>query len=116
MPSSDGWYLAGPLIAFALVGMLAWVLRPRLGQDLGALGESYAGGLDLFREPEDYGLLSPAAIADDWELADDVCRLLGTAGIRSTVAGRPDGRITVLVFAEEADKARRLVGGSPDRQ
>ena len=116
MPPSDGWYLAGPLIAFALVGLLALAVRRGFGRDLGALRELRADGLDLFREPEDFGLLSPAAIADDAELAEQVRRILAAAGIRSTLVWRRDGRVAVLVFAEVVEEARRLVGGSADRQ
>jgi hypothetical protein len=42
--------------------------------------------------------------------------MLAGAGIRSTCAARSDGRVIVLVFAEEVDEARRLVGGSSERQ
>lgn len=116
MPSSDGWYLAGPLVAFALLGLAALGLHRDHRRGLLPQREPYGAGLSLFREPEDFGLLSPAAIADDGELADHVRCLLSAAGIRSTVAFRPDGRICVLVFAEDVERARRLAGGSADRQ
>jgi hypothetical protein len=112
MPPSDGWYLAGPVIAVGLVGMLAGMLRWSLEQDSDPLRELYADGLTIFAENEDYGLLSPAALTDDLDLAHDVRRMLADAGIRATYALRRDGRVTVLVFAEEVEEARRLVGGS----
>jgi hypothetical protein len=112
MPPSDGWYLAGPLIAVALVGTLAGAMRWTVDRGTEPLRELYADGLAIF-DRDDYGLLSAAAVTDDLELADDVRAMLADAGIRSTCATRRDGRVTVLVFAEEVDEARRLVGGSP---
>ncbi|WP_436526845.1 hypothetical protein [Actinoplanes sp. HUAS TT8] len=110
MATSDGWYLIGPLIAVGLVGFLGAVfwrmgLQPT-GQD------GYADGLAIFGEREDYGLLSPAAVTDEPEIADEIRRLLSEAGIRATHATRRDGRVCVLVFAEEVEEARRLVGSS----
>ena len=118
MPSSGGWYLAGPLIAFALIGVLAGVLR--WGIDRDSAIDDWDGdtdgwdGLDVLSAAdaeEDYGLLAPAALADDADVADEVRRLLAVARIRSTHAVRCDGRIVVLVFAEEVDEARRLAAG-----
>ena len=54
-----------------------------------------------------------AALTDDPWLADDIRELLVDAGIRATHAVLPDGRVVVLVFAEEVEEARRLVGDSP---
>ena len=120
MPSSGGWYLAGPLIAFALIGVLAGVLRWGVDRD-GAVddwdGDGW-DGLDVLAggaADEDYGLLSPAALAEDADVADEVRRVLATAGIRSTRAVRHDGRIVVLVFSDQVEQARRLAaGGSPE--
>ena len=106
MPVGDGWYLLGPLIAITLVGAMCWVL--------GMLwSDGRDDGLAIFTEHEDYGLLSPAAITADPDLAEEIRRLLGGAGIRSTRAVRRDGRVAVLVFAEELEEARRLVGDTP---
>ncbi|GAB1694102.1 hypothetical protein KRM28CT15_59050 [Krasilnikovia sp. M28-CT-15] len=118
MATSDGWYLIGPLVAVVLVGFLGTVFwrmglqwtgdeepeRPR------GRGWGRRAALD---KGDDYGLLGPAAIADDPELADDIRGLLADAGIRATYAHRRDGRVLILVFAEELEEARRLVGGSP---
>jgi hypothetical protein len=108
MPASDGWYLAGPLIAVAMVGTLAGAMRWSVERE--SLRE--LDGLAIF-DREDFGLLSPAALTDDAELAEDVRAMLTDAGIRSTCAQRRDGRVAVLVFAEQVEEARRLVGGSP---
>jgi hypothetical protein len=111
MPASDGWYLAGPLLAVATVGMLAGVMRRSVERGPEPRRELYADGLGIFGDGDDYGLLIPAAVADDPDLADDVRTMLADAGIRSTCALRADARVMVLVFAEEVEEARRLVGG-----
>ncbi|MEV6344909.1 hypothetical protein [Actinoplanes sp. NPDC051851] len=115
MPTSVGWYLIGPLIAVGLVGFLGAVfwrmgLSPTGFPDDEPPRDGYADGLAIFGEREDYGLLSPAAVTEAPEVADEIRRLLSDAGIRSTSATRRDGRVTVLVFAEEVEAARRLVG------
>ena len=111
MPTGDGWYLIGPLIAVAMVGFLG-ALFWRMGLHW-SLGADDNDGLALFGYPEDYGLLHPAAVTDEPDVADEIRRLLGDAGIRTTQAVSRDGRVAVLVFAEELEEARRLVGGSP---
>ncbi|WP_213007422.1 hypothetical protein [Paractinoplanes toevensis] len=116
MASGNGWYLIGPLIAVGLVGFLGavfwrmglhWTFAREDGHD------AYAAGLAIFGDPDDYGLLCPAAVTDDADLADEIQRLLGDAGIRATQAADREGHTAVLVFAEEVEEARRLVGGSP---
>ncbi|MEU4619080.1 hypothetical protein AB0G04_03740 [Actinoplanes sp. NPDC023801] len=107
MATSDGWYLIGPLIAVGLVGFLGAVFW-RMGlQPTGA--ETAPDGLAIFGDPDDYGLLWPAAVTDAPEVADEIRRLLSEAGIRATKAIRRDGRVSVLVFSEEVEEARRLV-------
>ena len=137
MASGNGWYLIGPLIAVGLVGLLGavfwrmglhWTLtredredhegreshEGHEGRESRADRESRcADGLAIFGEPDDYGLLCPAAVTDDPDVAEEIRRLLGAAGIRATQAVDNDGRTAVLVFAEEVEEARRLVGGSP---
>jgi hypothetical protein len=115
MASGIGWYLIGPMIAIALVGLLGAVfwrmgLHGTLVREDG--GDRCADGLGIFGEPDDYGLLCPVAVTDDPYVAEDIRRLLGDAGIRATRAVDRDGRMAVLVFTEEAEVARRLVGGS----
>jgi hypothetical protein len=109
-----GWYLIGPLIAVALIGFLGTVfwrmgLQWTVGQDE---RDPFPDGLAIFGEPDDYGLLYPAAVTDEPDLAEEIRGLLTDAGIRTTQAVSRDGRVAVLVFAEELEEARRLVGGS----
>ena len=135
MPAGDGWYFFGPSVAVALVAGLCWALRPLWAgaadrDDDGDLADldgiwiadSWAGddrdgctGLAIFAEPEDYGLLDTAAVTGERDTADEMLRLLRVAGIRATHAVRADGRVAVLVFPEQADEARRLVGDTPAR-
>jgi hypothetical protein len=112
MPASDGWYLLGPLLAVALSVLLGMAFC-RLGRDDDARHDPYVDGLAIFGEREDYGLLRPAAVTGDADVAAEIRRLLGVAGIRATYGTGRDGRIAVLVFAEQLEEARRLVGDSP---
>ena len=113
MSPGDGWMIIGPLIAVGLVGFLGAVFW-RMGLQWTLTREPEGHGLAIFREAEtDYGLLGTAAVTDAPEVAEDIRRLLGDFGIRATQAGGRDGRTAVLVFAEELDEARRLVGDTP---
>ena len=122
MASGIGWYLIGPLVAVGLVAFLGavfwrmglhWTFAQERGGDRYAEGLAIFGDPDDFGLPEDYGLLCPAAVTEDTEVADEIRRLLTNAGIRATHATCRDGRTAVLVFAEEVEVARRLVGDSP---
>jgi hypothetical protein len=108
----DGWTLIGPLIAVAMVGLLGAAFW-RIGLKW-VEGSGDAEGLAIFGEPDDdFGLLCPAAVTDDAEVADDIRQVLIEAGIRATLAVDRDDRVAVLVFADQAEAARRLVGDSP---
>lgn len=117
MPGGYDWYLIGPLVAVALVGVLGvgfWQLgRPWAAG--WAETERRSDGLAILGFAEDYGLLGPAAVTDDPRVADEIRVLLGTAGIRTTTAVGADGSLAVLVFRDQLDEARRLVGGSATR-
>jgi hypothetical protein len=115
MAPSNGWYLIGPLIAVGLVGFLGAVfwrmgLHWTLAQEADTPRE---GGLAIFGTLDDYGLLCPAAVTDDPDVADEIRRLLTEAGIRATQAVDREDRVAVLVFVEQLEAARRLVGDSP---
>ena len=114
----DGWYLIGPLVSVALVGFLGAAFW-RVGlqwveQDGAPPCDRYADGLAIFGDADDdFGLLCPAAVTDDAEVADEIRHVLLEAGIRATHAVDREGRVAVLVFADQVDEARRLVGDSP---
>jgi hypothetical protein len=110
MARTDGWYLFGPLLAVGFVAVLGFVFY-RMGlrwieQADDPLYGPY-GGLSIFADPDDFGLLCAAAVADDLQEADEIRLLLAEAGIRATSGMRRDGRVAVLVFAEELEAARR---------
>jgi hypothetical protein len=104
MPTGNGWYLIGPLIAVGLVGFLGAVFwRMGLQWTIGREPSEYPAN-------DDYGLLGPAAVTDSPEVADEIRRLLEDAGIRATQAIDRDGRTAVLVFDDQLEEARRVVG------
>lgn len=101
MAISDGWYLAGPVIAFAVIGVLAVVLHRALSRD--------AAPREASPILDDFGLLRIAALADCLDSASGVRTALSQAGIRSTVAVGMDGLVKVLVFPDDADRARQVL-------
>lgn len=65
-------------------------------------------------EGPDFGLLVAIALAESVDVVAALRKVLAANGIRSTVAPRPDGRTRILVFRENAARARRLVRGVTD--
>lgn len=100
MALADGWYLVGPLIAFAVVGVMAAVLRRAFGRDHFHPAPPLA---------DDFGLLRVAALVDRLEVAQAARRTLSQAGIRSTLSTGLDGLIKILVFPDDAGRARRVL-------
>jgi hypothetical protein len=103
MPLTVSNFLLGPLIALAVVGVLAAVLRYILGREVSLPDPTPA-------DPDDFGLLCAAAVTADPDTAAAVRERLQSAGIRATLATGGDGLIRVLVFERELDEARRVVG------
>ncbi|BCJ72632.1 hypothetical protein CS0771_21760 [Catellatospora sp. IY07-71] len=101
MPASA--YLAGPMVAILTIAVLAVVLHRGLQRD----AETPAPVAPV---PDDYGLLASAAVARTLPDAALIRDHLHSVGIRATLATAPDGRIRVLVFADEVHRARRVVG------
>lgn len=58
----------------------------------------------------DFGLLQNVAVATSAGEANALRALLSDAGIRSTTADAGRGRVRVLVFAADVERARALVG------
>jgi hypothetical protein len=110
MASTGGWYLVGPPLAVAVLALTAALFGWNVERDSRNVPRD---GLSIFGDGDDYGLLGPAALTDDVDLAEAVRGLLAGNGIRATYAVRRDGRCVVLVFPEHVDEARRLVGGFP---
>lgn len=108
MPIGEAYhYLLGPLIAFAVVGVLIllsrWAFTP---------GSSLVGARGPSRT-RDFGLLVPVATVHGAPAADTLRRVLSAHGIRGTVARADsdpdDDRVHVLVFVADAARARSLV-------
>lgn len=107
------------LVALGIIACLAIVLRWTYGQD--SSDQRYPAPLPTDDEPAelaglvepDYGLLRSVVVTIDPDHADLVRLMLAQGGIRSTTARRPNGPYTeyvVLVFGDQLDQARRLVG------
>jgi len=61
------------------------------------------------RGSEEFGLLRPIARIPDLNTARSVRGMLEGAGVRATITTGADGRVRVLVFPEDQDRAERLV-------
>ena len=105
--AGDLHYLVGPMIAIAVVLLLAVFMR-------------WAFGASNSRRrpappPDDIGLLTRIATLSAHESAQALRSVLSDAGIRSTVRIRTERRVEVLVFPEDADRARALAATFPGR-
>ncbi len=106
-PADTGLHGAfGPTVAAVVVVcllgvLLRWIFGTGRSRGQWAAGRS-AGS-------RGYGLLRAVAAVDSRPDAHALQALLSDAGIRSTVTGRPDGRIDVLVFREDVQRARQLI-------
>jgi hypothetical protein len=97
---SDLHFLVGPGIAFVVLGLLALFMR-------------WAFGTGYGRRPadppvDDDGLLTLVATLSRRESALALRAVLSDAGIRSTVRCPAPHRADVLVFPEDAARARSL--------
>ena len=102
MPIESGGlgYLVGPFVALAIVVLLGLFLRWAFG----------TGQSRRRRQPDpvDDGLLTRIATLSRRESALALRAVLSDAGIRSTVRYPDARRAVVLVFPEDADRARAL--------
>ena len=92
-------HLATPAIALVVLGLLALFMRWTFGTGTGT-GSS--------RGPVDDGLLTRVATLSRRESALALRAVLSDAGIRSTVRCPAAHRAEVLVFPEDADRARAV--------
>ena len=100
IPAGGLHYAAGPLIAVVIVVLLGAFLRWAFG-----------GGSRRSRRPEppvDDGLLTRIATLSRRESALALRAVLSDAGIRSTLRWAAPDRTTILVFPEDASRAREL--------
>jgi hypothetical protein len=98
-------FLVGPAIAFAVVGLLALFMRWAFGT-----GADHAPA----RGTDEDGLLTRIATFPRRESALALRAVLSDAGIRSTVRFPAEDRADVLVFPEDADRARALAATFSD--
>jgi hypothetical protein len=102
-------YIAGPVIAIVVMVLLALFMR-------WAFGGSSTGGMRRRRpSPSDDGLLTRVATLSRRESALALRAVLSDAGIRSTVRFPEAHRADVLVFPEDAPRAREVVASFPSR-
>ena len=101
-------FLVGPVIAFAVLGLLALFMRWAFGT-----GDGSVRGRTPPEAPSDDGLLTPVASLSRRESALALRAVLSDAGIRSTVRCPAEHRADVLVFPEDADRARALAAMFP---
>jgi len=96
-------FLVGPLLAFGVVGvfvlLLRWTYR-RGGSVVAAPGRP--------GRADDYGALVPVASPATYVEGEILRRTLEAAGVRANLATTLDGP-RVLVFPQDADRARRLL-------
>lgn len=97
-------WVVGPLVVFSVLGLLALFLRWAFGSD---------GGEPRRRTPVDDGLLLRIATASSRESALALRAVLSDAGIRSTIRVAAAHRTEVLVFPEDAERARGLAATFP---
>jgi hypothetical protein len=110
LSGSSASYLLGPLVAFAVVGVLVLLLRWAFSERSQSLVE---------RRPrtghtDEYGLLVPVAEPATFVEGEIVRRTLVDAGLRATLVPTSDGP-RVMVFPEEEKVARALLRGGTGR-
>jgi hypothetical protein len=93
-------YAVGPVIAALMVGVIALFLR-------WAFSSEESAGPGRGASPGD-GLLTPVATLTRRESALALRAVLSDAGIRSTLREPAPHRTDVLVFPEDAERARAL--------
>ena len=97
-------FLIGPAIAFVALGGIALFLRWAFGS-----GDQRWQP----RSPVEDGQLAPIATVAGPEAARALRAVLSDAGIRSTMRVPSTHGVEVLVFPEDADRARMLAASVP---
>jgi hypothetical protein len=104
-----GWHtgpvtdVVGLVVALVVMGFLALLLR-------WAYGSARMPGPAPEGKSTDFGLLHEVAVVGSAGEANALRAVLSDANIRSTVANVGRGRVRVLVFAADLERARALVG------
>lgn len=98
----------GPVVAFVVLGLLALFMRWAFGTGHGREERRRPAS-----PPPDEGLLTAVATLSRRESALALRAVLSDAGIRSTVRDSAPRRVDVLVFPEDAARARSLAATFP---
>jgi hypothetical protein len=98
-------FLVGPAIAFVVLGLLAFFMRWAFGSGYGRQPPPAV--------PAEDGLLTLIATLSRRESALALRAVLSDAGIRSTIRIPAPHRADVLVFPEDAERARTLAATFP---
>ncbi len=93
-------YAVGPAVAIAVVAVLILFIR-------WAFAPAQRGS----RSSSAQGLLQPVATTATRQSALALRAVLSDAGIRSTIRNRDAGRVDVLVFPDDVQRARSLALG-----
>jgi hypothetical protein len=96
---SSAHFLLGPVVALCAMGLIALLCRWVFSTDHRVPARA--------PEPRDLGLLVPVAEVRTRDDAEMLVQLLREAGVRASISD-----LEVLVFTEDADRARRLVATS----
>ncbi len=106
MNSGSFGYLVGPLVALAVVGVLALLLRWAFSR-----GHSLVEPRARQGSPSDYGLLVAIASPGTYVEGELLRRRLEDAGLRATLAQTADGPRLMVFRRDEAAARRRLAQG-----
>lgn len=94
-------FLLGPVVSVLALVMIVLICR-------WVFSSADRASVDAVRPP-DFGLLVPVSVARTREDADMLRGLLREAGIRAGIS-EDDGQLQVLVFEQDLEQARALVG------
>ncbi|MCU1691906.1 MAG: hypothetical protein JWM64_997 [Frankiales bacterium] len=100
-------FLFGPVVAVAALGLIVLMCRWVFSTD--HRDDRVARRTQKAMSSGDFGLLVPVATVRTPEDAELLRGVLRDAGIRGTVAATPGGGLSVLVFRDDALRARDLV-------
>ncbi|MGY1745449.1 hypothetical protein [Blastococcus sp. SYSU D00695] len=100
-------YATGPVVVFVVLALLALFMRWAFGTGTGSR-DTRRGAASA-----DDGLLVRVATTSGRESALALRAVLSDAGIRSTLRFPGPHRVEVLVFPEDADRARALAATFP---
>jgi hypothetical protein len=110
MPDTSGpSYLWGPVIAFAMVGVLALILR----WTWSSRRDTLLSGRTRSGSETDYGLLIPIAAPTDLTTGRRLAARLDAIGVRNTLATTQAG-LRLMVFPDDAQRARDALPGESE--